>query len=216
VLEATDAHVRAGTGKDAEVAISPVADRSPMPRRKIKLDCRPRMAALAAGRVHLAEAEPVMPNQTSTRARGCQPCPRWTHSESSCGRSSASRSQCGRRMRCSHASRPCSADSCQLRRTCSRPIRRSFRRLDYPGAKCRRVRVLFAATVMILPMTDDLVPRQGRDLWTGVWHSGSMATVLPRMRSDRDDRRLVQSALGREQAVIESSNADSLADVPRE
>jgi DNA-3-methyladenine glycosylase II len=60
-LEATLAHAHAGTGKDAEAAMSPVADRSPMPRRKIKADHRLRMAALAAAaRVHLAEADPVM------------------------------------------------------------------------------------------------------------------------------------------------------------
>jgi 3-methyladenine DNA glycosylase/8-oxoguanine DNA glycosylase len=40
--------------------MSPVADRSPMPRRKIKPDHRPGMAALAAARAHLAEADPVM------------------------------------------------------------------------------------------------------------------------------------------------------------
>ena len=76
--------------------------------------------------------------------------------------------------------------------------------------------VLFAASVMILPMTDDLVPCHGGDLWVSFfWHSASMVTMLPRMRSDRDDRRLVQSVLGREQAVIESSNAGSLAGLPR-
>jgi hypothetical protein len=40
--------------------MSPVADRSPMPRRKINPDHRPGMAALAAARAHLAEADPVM------------------------------------------------------------------------------------------------------------------------------------------------------------
>jgi hypothetical protein len=74
------------------------------------------------------------PNRASTRAHGCQPCPSWTRSEPSCGRSSASRSQCGRRARCSRVSRPCSASSCQRRRRRSRPIRRPSRRLDYPGA----------------------------------------------------------------------------------
>jgi hypothetical protein len=34
-LETTLAHVHAGTGKGAEAAMSPVADRSPMPRRKL-------------------------------------------------------------------------------------------------------------------------------------------------------------------------------------
>ena len=59
-LETPLAHVHAGTGKGAEVAISPVADRSPMPRRKLKPDHRPRMAALAADRAHLAQADPVL------------------------------------------------------------------------------------------------------------------------------------------------------------
>ena len=36
-----------------------------------------------------------------------------------------------------------------------------------------------AATVIILPMTDDLVPRQGRGLWVdSFWHSESIVTVL--------------------------------------
>ena len=36
-----------------------------------------------------------------------------------------------------------------------------------------------AATVMILPMTDDLVPRQGRGLWVdSFWRSESIVTVL--------------------------------------
>jgi hypothetical protein len=84
--------------------------------------------------------------------------------------------------------------------------------LPMSGSQEPRVLVLFAASVMILPMTDDLVPCQGGDLWVSFfWHSASMVTMLPRMRSDRDDRRLVQSVLGREQAVIESSNAGSLA-----
>jgi hypothetical protein len=59
-LGTTLAHVHAGTGKGAEAAQSPIADRSPMPQRKIKPDHRPRMAALAAARTHLAEADPVM------------------------------------------------------------------------------------------------------------------------------------------------------------
>jgi hypothetical protein len=46
------------------------------------------------------------PNRASTRAHGCQPCPSWTRSEPSCGRSSASRSQCGRGARCWRVSRP--------------------------------------------------------------------------------------------------------------
>jgi hypothetical protein len=39
--------------------------------------------------------------------------------------------------------------------------------------------VLSAATVMILPMTDDLVPRPGRCLWVdSFWRSESIVTVL--------------------------------------
>jgi hypothetical protein len=84
------------------------------------------------------------------------------------------------------------------------------------GSQEPRVLVLFAASVMILPMTDDLVQCHGGDLWVSFfWRSASMVTMLPRMRSDRDDRRLVQSVLGREQAVIESPNAGSLAGLPR-
>jgi len=59
-LATTLAHIHAGTGKDAEVAVSPVADPSPMPRRKLKPDHRPRMAALAAARAQLAQADPVL------------------------------------------------------------------------------------------------------------------------------------------------------------
>jgi DNA-3-methyladenine glycosylase II len=59
-LATTAAHIHAGTGKDAEAATSPIADRSPMPRRNIKPDHRPRMAALAAARAHLAQADPVL------------------------------------------------------------------------------------------------------------------------------------------------------------
>jgi DNA-3-methyladenine glycosylase II len=59
-LATTRAHIHPGTAKDAEAAISPVADRSPTPRRKLNPDHRPGMAALAAARAQLAQADPVM------------------------------------------------------------------------------------------------------------------------------------------------------------
>jgi hypothetical protein len=59
-LATTPAHAPPGTSNGAEVAMSPVADRSPTPQRKIKPDHRPRMATLAAARAHLAQADPVL------------------------------------------------------------------------------------------------------------------------------------------------------------
>jgi hypothetical protein len=59
-LEAIPAHAQAGTSTGAAVAMSPVADHSPMPQRKLEPGHRPEVAALAAARAQLAEADPVM------------------------------------------------------------------------------------------------------------------------------------------------------------